>query len=56
MLRQPAQKREKLGGYLPRVAISVSRIAANKKANTKYVATRLAESSSRISDIVPRRG
>jgi hypothetical protein len=42
--------------YLPRVAIRVSQIAASRNANTKYVATRLAELSSRISDIVPRRG
>jgi hypothetical protein len=34
----------------------VSRIAASRNANTKYVATRLAELSSRISGMVPRRG
>src|SRR5580765_8803698 len=42
------------GGYLPRVAIMVSRIAASRNANTKYVATRLTELSSRMFDMVPR--
>ena len=42
------------GGYLPRVAIMVSRIAASRNANTKYVATRLTELSSRMFDTVPR--
>jgi hypothetical protein len=41
----------KAKAYLPRVARRVSTMAAIRKMKTKYVATRLAELSSRISDI-----
>src|SRR5579864_8663551 len=47
---------DRWGDYLPKVAIIVSRIAASRNANTKYVATRLGELSSWVSGIVPRRG
>ena len=45
-----------LTNYLPKLASNVSMIAAARKINTKYVATRLAELSSRISDMIPRKG